>query len=143
MPTDPKECKQLTKMAWIPIVRHIIVKFKATPYDAHLKEYFENRDEKEFVRNCIKSKQKIAKTQSYKCPICRMSITDFSEKLVVKEKVPVIHGGTRKYNNLQLVHGYCNSQYIKMFPLKNGHPNEQQIREGCKAIQKLRLAEIS
>lgn len=104
--TDPKEHKQLTKMSWIPIVRHTLIKFRATPYDACLNEYFENRDEKEFDRNCIKSKQKLAKIQNYKCPICRMSIADFSEKLVVKEKVPVIHGGTRKYNNLQLVHGY-------------------------------------
>ena len=77
--TDPKEHKQLTKMSWIPIVRHTLIKFRATPYDACLYEYFENRDEKEFDRNCIKSKQKLAKIQNYKCPICRMSITDFSE----------------------------------------------------------------
>lgn len=141
--TDPKEHKQLTKMAWIPIVRHILIKFRATPYDACLKEYFENRDEKEFDRNSIKSKQKMAKIQNYKCPICRMSITDFSEKLVVKEKIPMIYGGTRKYNNLQLVHGYCNRKYRKMFPLKGEPPNEQQKQEGCKTIRQLRLAEIS
>jgi len=39
--TDPKEHKQLTKMSWIPIVRHVLIKFRATPYDASLKEYFE------------------------------------------------------------------------------------------------------
>ena len=141
--TDPKEHKQLTKMSWIPIVRHILLKFKATPYDEYLKEYFERRDKKAFDRNCIKSKQKLAKMQNYKCPICRMSITDFSEKLVVNEKVPVIHGGTRKYSNLQLVHGYCNRQYDKMFPLKGEPPKEQQKQEGLKAIRLLRLAEIS
>ena len=141
--TDPKEHKQLTKMSWIPIVRHILIKFKATPYDDCLKEYFERRDEKEFDRNCIKSKQKLAKMQNYKCPICRMNITDFSEKLVVNEKVPAIHGGTRKYNNLQLVHGYCNRQYDKMFPLKGEPPKEQQKQEGFKTIRQLRLAEIS
>ncbi|ODA43019.1 group II intron reverse transcriptase/maturase [Desulfosporosinus sp. BG] len=141
--TDPKEHKQLTKMSWIPIVRHTLIKFRATPYDACLNEYFENRDEKEFDRNCIKSKQKLAQIQNYKCPICRMSITNFSGKLVVKEKVPVIHGGTRKYNNLQLVHGYCNRRYGKMFPLKGEPQNEQQKHEGCKTIRQLRLAEIS
>lgn len=72
-----------------------------------------------------------------------MSITYFSEKLVVKEKVPVIHGGTRKYSNLQLVHGYCNGHYRKMFPLKGGPPKEQQKQEGCKTIRQLRLTEIS
>lgn len=76
---DPKDHKQLTKMSWIPIVRQVLIKFRATPYNASLKEYFENRDKKEFDRNCIKSKQKLAKIQNYKCLICRMSITDFSE----------------------------------------------------------------
>lgn len=141
--TDPKEHKQLTKMSWIPIIRHVLIKFRATPYDAGLKEYFEYRDEKEFDRNCIKSKQKLAKMQNYKCPICRMSITDFSERLVVKEKVPMIQGGTRKYNNLQLVHGFCSRQYDKMFPLKGEPSNTQQKQEGCKTIRQLRLAEIS
>ena len=140
--TDPKENKQLTKMSWIPIVRHILIKFRASPYDISLKEYFECRDEKEFNRNCIKSKQKMAKKQNYKCPICNMSITDFKEKLEVKEKLPVIYGGTRKYNNLQLVHGYCNRQYYKMFPLKGEIPTKQQKHKGYKIIRQLRLAEI-
>ena len=109
--TDPKENKQLTKMSWIPIVRHVLIKYRASPYDISLKTYYEHRDEKEFTRNCIKSKQKMAKIQKYKCPICKMSIADFNERLEVQEKVPVIHGGTRQYNNLQLVHEYCNRQY--------------------------------
>ena len=141
--TDPKEHKQLTKMSWIPIVRHRLIKFRATPYDACLKEYFEHRDEKEFDRNCIKSKQKMAKMQNYKCPICKMSITDFSEKLVVQEKIPEIHGGTKKYNNLQLVHGYCNRQYYKMFPLKGELPTKQHKQVGCKIIRQQRLTEVS
>jgi len=123
--------------------RHTLIKIRATPCDASLKEYFEYRDEKEFERNSIKSKQKLAKIQNYKCPICRMSITDFSEILVVKEKVPVIQGGTRKYNNLQLVHEFCSRQYDKMFPLKGEPSNTQQKQEGCKTIRQLRLAEIS
>ncbi|WHH60972.1 group II intron reverse transcriptase/maturase [Petroclostridium sp. X23] len=141
--TDPKEHKQLTRMSWIPIVRHILIKFRATPYDVGLKEYFERRDEKEFNRNSIKSKQKMAKMQNYKCLICKISITDFSERLVVQEKVPEIHGGTRKYNNLQLVHGYCNRQYYKMFPLKGKLPTKQRKQEGCKTIRQLRFAGIS
>lgn len=71
--------------------------------------------EKEFDRNCIKSKQKLAKMQNYKCPICRMNITDFSEKLVINEKVPAIHGRTRKYNNLQLVVDIATGNMIKCF----------------------------
>lgn len=47
-----------------------------------------------------------------------MSIADFRENLEIQEKVPVIRGGRRKYNNLQLVHSYYNIQYYEMFPLK-------------------------
>ncbi|MBU3175187.1 group II intron reverse transcriptase/maturase [Clostridium estertheticum] len=140
--TDPKKNKQLTKMSWIPIVRHRLIKFRATPYDSSLKGYFSSRDEKEFNRNCIKSKQKMAKIQNYKCPICNKSITDFTEKLEVQEKVPGIHGGTRKYTNLQLVHRYCNKQYYKIFPLKGELPTKQQKQKGYKIIRQLRLAEI-
>jgi len=61
--TDPKQNKQLTKMSWIPTVRHILIKFRASPYDISLKEYFERRDEKEFNRNFINSKQKIVKNR--------------------------------------------------------------------------------
>lgn len=56
--TDPKKNKQLTKMSWIPIVRHRIIKFRATPYDSSLKGYFSSRDEKEFNRNCVKTNRK-------------------------------------------------------------------------------------
>lgn len=129
-------------MSWIPIVRHCLIKFRATPYDISFKKYFERRDEKEFNRNCIKSKQKLAKMQNYKCPICKTSITDFSERLVVQEKVPEIHGGKRKYTNLQLVHEYCNRQYYKMFPLKSELPTKQQKQESYKSIRQMRLAEI-
>lgn len=140
--TDPKEHKQLTKMSWIPIVRHVLIRFKATPYDISLKGYFNRRDEKEFQRNCIKSKQKMAKMQNYKCPICSFSITDFRERLKVQEKIPVIQGGTRQYSNLQLVHEYCNRQYYKIFPLKGEPPTKQQKLEGYKIIRQLRFAEM-
>ncbi|WP_278329986.1 HNH endonuclease signature motif containing protein [Clostridium magnum] len=59
----------------------------------------------------------MAKIQNCKCSVCNMSIADFRERLEVQDKVPVIHGGTRKYNNLQLLHKYCNREYYKMFPL--------------------------
>ena len=55
---------------------------------------------------------------------CSMSITDFREKLELQERLSVTYGGTRKYNNLQLVHRYCNRQYYKMFPLKGDLPTK-------------------
>lgn len=45
--TDPhNEKTQLFKMSWIPIVRHEVVKYKNSPDDSSLKEYFEKRDKK-------------------------------------------------------------------------------------------------
>jgi RNA-directed DNA polymerase len=118
----------------------MLIKFRFGPYDISLKAYYKQRDEKEFNRNCIKSKQKMAKTQKYKCPICKMSITDFRDMLEVQEKLPIAHGGTQKYNNLQLVHDYCNKQYYKMLPLKGELPTIRQKQECYKTIRNSRIA---
>ncbi|MEL5897339.1 HNH endonuclease signature motif containing protein [Clostridium sporogenes] len=74
----------------------------------------------------------MTKIQKYKCPLCKMSITDFKEKLEVQEKVPVVYSGTRIYSNLQLVHRYCNRQHYKMFPLKNKLLTKLQKQKGYK-----------
>jgi len=41
--TGPKEGNHITKMAWIPIKRHTMIKFNYSPYDSSKKEYFSNR----------------------------------------------------------------------------------------------------
>ncbi|NOW82530.1 RNA-directed DNA polymerase [Clostridium beijerinckii] len=51
-----KNC-QLIKMQWIPIIRHQLIKYKNSPDDKSLKEYFMRRDEKEFKKSNILSKQ--------------------------------------------------------------------------------------
>jgi len=40
MLTDPIENRQLKRMMQIPIIRHIMIKHTASPYDATLREYF-------------------------------------------------------------------------------------------------------
>jgi len=46
--TDPHDSKaQLFRMSWKPIVRYAVVKYKNSPDDASLKEYFEKRNKKE------------------------------------------------------------------------------------------------
>jgi RNA-directed DNA polymerase len=44
--TDPIEKRQLKRMMQTPIIRHTMIKHKASPYDATLREYFEMRDKK-------------------------------------------------------------------------------------------------
>lgn len=38
--TGSKEGRRLTKMAWVPIKRHIMIKFNYSPYDNSKREYF-------------------------------------------------------------------------------------------------------
>jgi len=135
--TEPNEGRQLAKMAWTPIIRHPLIKFKASPYDTDLKEYFEERDRKEFNRNCVKSRQKLAKRQNYKCPICEMSITNFHEKLTVIEK----SSDNRKYENLELVHKICQKYRDKMIPSSN-LLSPKEVKECYKEIKRMRLAEV-
>src|SRR5690242_14828328 len=45
-----------------------------SPFNKYLKEYFQNRDIKEFDRNNVAYRQKLAKKQKYKCPLCSRSI---------------------------------------------------------------------
>ena len=72
--TDPHSHKnQLIKMSWIPIERHIMIKYKNSPDDVTLKDYYAKRDEKEFVRFNIFTKRKIAKNTEYKCRVCNQS----------------------------------------------------------------------
>jgi RNA-directed DNA polymerase len=59
--TDPHDNRtQLFKMSWIPIVRHVVVKYRNTLDDASLKEYFDERDKKEFIRDNVLSRRKLA-----------------------------------------------------------------------------------
>ena len=52
--TDPHDKKtQLFKMSWISIVRHSVVKYRNSPDDSSLKEYFEKRDKKEFIKDNV------------------------------------------------------------------------------------------
>ncbi|WP_244998126.1 group II intron reverse transcriptase [Clostridium bowmanii] len=105
--TDPHDKKiQLFKMSWIPIVRHAVVKFRNSPDDGSLKEYFEKRDKKDFIRDNVFSRRKLAKTSNYKCRVCKQSLVGeelFKINLIVPHKL----GGDERYDNLELLHQSC------------------------------------
>lgn len=111
--TAPDTKNQLKRMAWIPIVRHSLIKHCATSYNSELKNYFEERHQRAFRRNTIGSRQKLANSQRYRCPLCKESITDFTEKLVTQLKVPEKYGGNYSYKNLELVHYRCGQFWEK------------------------------
>lgn len=109
--TDPhNEKTQLFKMSWIPIVRHEVVKYKNSPDDASLKEYFDKRDKKEFIRDNIMSRRKLAKSSNYKCRICKQSLIG-EEELRINQIVPKKLGGLESYVNLELLHQSCQLQH--------------------------------
>ena len=129
-------------MAWIPIVRHPLIKHCASPYNVELKEYFEERHKREFRRNTVGSRQKLANIQKYLCPLCKQSITDFREKLMTQLKIPETAGGKYTYKNLELVHDKC-GQYWKDWKKRNGNRLDVNNRRECeKEILQLRLAGI-
>jgi RNA-directed DNA polymerase len=112
--TDPKDNRtQLFSMSWIPIVRHAMVTFKNSPDDAKLMKYFEERDRKEFVRNNVLSRRKLAKSSNYKCRVCKESLVG-DEALEINQIVPKNLGGDERYSNLELLHESCREQHIKL-----------------------------
>lgn len=138
--TAPDTENQLKRMAWIPIVRHPLIRHCATPYNAELKEYFEERHKREFRRNTIVSRQRLAHIQKYCCPLCRQSITNFTEKLITQLKVPEVAGGKYTYRNMQLVHYRC-GKYWEDWRRKYGKDQDADSRRRCeKEIHQLRLA---
>ena len=138
--TDPTTGNQLKAMAWTKIVRHQMINHDLSPFDSNLKEHYHRRSIKEFDCNNVAYRQKLAKKQKYVCPMCKMSIADFSEGLETHHIHPKVHGGSGEYKNLQLVHISCHIDYHKMFPAKGVIPTQAQIRQYYNVIKKKRLA---
>jgi len=109
--TDPHDHKtQLLKMSWIPIVRHNVVMYRNSLDDASLKEYFEKRDKKEFIRDNVLSRRKLAKRSNYKCRVCKQSLAG-EEFLKINQLLPSRLGGDKRYDNLELLHQSCQLQH--------------------------------
>ncbi|KZL88914.1 group II intron reverse transcriptase/maturase [Clostridium magnum] len=126
--TDTITGKQLTMFSWRPIVRHELIKFNNSPFDKSLKNYFKRRDIREFERDNVALRQKLAKKQNYKCPLCGYSIIDGREGLERHHKIPKIKGGNDTIKNQQLVHISCHIDHHRLHPAKGTLPTEVQLR---------------
>lgn len=120
--TDPINNNQIIKMNWTPIIRHVMIKHNNSPYDKNLKNYYIKRDIREFNRNNVSYRQKLAKKQKYICPLCKESIVDNKESLEMHHKIPRCNGGTNNYKNIQLVHTSCHIFHHKTFPARKHLP---------------------
>ncbi|MBU3146514.1 group II intron reverse transcriptase/maturase [Clostridium estertheticum] len=121
--TDPHDKRtQLFKMNWIPIVRHAVVKYRNSPDDGSLVEYFEKRDKKDFINDNVSSRRKLAKLSNYKCRVCKQSLVG-EESLNINLIVPAKLGGDERYDNLELLHKSCR-RYHKTLLEKYGGGRE-------------------
>ncbi|WP_052948044.1 group II intron reverse transcriptase/maturase [Aneurinibacillus tyrosinisolvens] len=126
--TDPLSGNQLIRMSWTPIQRHVMVKYKNSPFDKELEEYYKKRDIKYFNANNIMSRQKLAKKQRYLCPLCEQFICDNREGLEVHHITPRAIGGLDEYKNLQLVHISCHIDHHIKHPVKGKIATQKELR---------------
>jgi RNA-directed DNA polymerase len=125
--TDPDNQNfQIVRAAWTSVKPHIMIRYASSPFDSSLKEYFEMRDNVEFDSINVGTRQKLAKKQSYKCPLCGRSITDGSEGLELHRKTPKCHGGKDTITNLQLVHISCHIDHHAKYPERGTVPTKSQ-----------------
>jgi len=122
-----KNC-QLMKMQWIPIIRHQLIKYKNSPDDKTLKEYFVKKDEKEFNKNNILSRQKLAKKCEHQCRICHQSLFD-EENLKINQIVPKVLGGEDVYRNFEILHESCYEQHQKLLLKYGGNKQLSKIKK--------------
>ncbi|MED4253433.1 group II intron reverse transcriptase/maturase [Priestia megaterium] len=136
--TDPIYKHQLVNMSLTPIVRHEMVKYKNSPFDSNLTDYYQKRDIKLFEKNNVSYRQKLAKKQKHKCPLCQCSLLT-EEGLEKHHRIPKFHGGTNEYKNLWLVHISCHILWHKTFPAKGKLPSKLQTTAFTKMLRKHKM----
>jgi RNA-directed DNA polymerase len=105
---DKQTGRYLQKFAWFAIERHVLVKGQASADDPSLRTYWQKRREKH-KSNLSLSWQKIAKNQSYTCPVCGQAL--FNDEELHKHHIqPRRENGPDTYKNYLLVHLYCHQQ---------------------------------
>ena len=93
----------------IPIRRHALVPFDASPDNPDLKEYWEKREEKKAEIFPRVRWRELARHQDNYCPHCKQSLTN-GEELHVHHIHKKSEGGTNAFSNLRLIHLYCHQQ---------------------------------
>lgn len=106
---DKKTGMHLLKFSWFKIERHILVQGFACPDDPTMKIYWKERQKRKAFTELVPSKQRIAKSQHYLCPVCKTSLFN-EEQLHVHHVKPKSLGGSDAYTNLKLLHANCHQQ---------------------------------
>ncbi len=106
-----KKLLSLYDIAKTPIVRHVKVKGTASPFDAELSVYWEQRQTKLGKTRWAKGSkyEQVANNQQWKCPICGNSLLN-GEDIETHHIVPVKDGGSDDTENLIHLHEACHKQ---------------------------------
>ena len=94
-----------------PIIRHIKIKGTASPYDAELKGYWEQRSKKLGKTRWAKGSKyyQVAENPKWKCPTCGNILLN-GEEIETHHIVPVKDGGLGDTKNLIHLHVTCHKQ---------------------------------
>ena len=98
----------LLKLRWFCVQRHVLVKGTASPDNPGLKDYWHKRQAAK-AKALVPSRQKLARKQHFRCPVCGESLFN-EEELHVHHVEARSRGGTNAYSNLQLLHLFCHQQ---------------------------------
>ena len=105
---DKRSGHHLLKFNWFKIERHVLVKGRASPDDASLREYWWQR-RKVNIRHLSMSDVLLAENQDWVCPLCMMDLFN-GEPLERHHKTARDDGGSDSYSNRVLLHQYCHQQ---------------------------------
>ena len=105
------ELLTLFDIAKQPIIRHIKVKGTASPFDAELKDYWAERNQKLGKSRWAKGSKyyQVANNQNWKCPRCGNVLLN-GEDIETHHIVPVKDGGSNETENLIHLHSACHKQ---------------------------------
>jgi RNA-directed DNA polymerase len=106
---DAEKRSHIPKLVWIPIRRHVIVKYDASPDNPELRLYWEKRDRRKTSDLANTWQRILATRQQSKCSMCHESLHN-DEELHIHHVTPRAKGGTDNFDNLRLVHLYCHQQ---------------------------------
>jgi RNA-directed DNA polymerase len=96
------------RFSWFRHRQHILVKRTASPDDARLKGYWEERRKRD-TSDLSRLDQKLASRQGWTCPICGDDLLN-GEEMQRHHRRPKEEGGTDDLDNLVLLHLYCHQQ---------------------------------
>jgi len=106
---DKRTRVYLLKFTWFRIIRHVLVRGRASPDDPDLRDYWSWREKAKVAQLGATGRRVVARNQGYRCPVCGESLFN-GEELHQHHIKPRKQGGSHHYRNLELVHLYCHQQ---------------------------------